>query len=205
MYIPSNMKIDHLSAAHDFIDEFSFGVMVSGSLTGTHLPFVLHRNEGGHGVLYSHCAKANPHWKELDNQEVLIIFSGPHSYISPGWYAQAPAVPTWNYAAVHAYGVASLLDDKQTLDAVDAVVSKYEPDLLVKKSIITDEYKDKMLLGIVGIKVELSAVEGKLKLGQQRKEEDQIGVYNALRQSNSPEDQALALYMKKINTGTGNR
>lgn len=205
MYIPSNMKISHLSAAHDFIDEFGFGVIISSSLTGTHLPFILHRDEGGHGVLYSHCAKANPHWKELDNQEVLIIFSGPHSYISPSWYAQVPAVPTWNYAAVHAYGVASLLDDKQTLDAVDAVVNKYEPDLLVKKSIITDEYKDKMLLGIVGIKIELSAVEGKLKLGQQRKKEDQIGVYNALRQSSSPEDQALALYMKKINLGTGNR
>lgn len=205
MYIPTNMQMSDQSTTHDFIDEFGFGVIVSSSLTGTHLPFILHRDEGNSGVLYSHCAKANPHWKELDNQEVLIIFSGPHSYISPGWYAQAPAVPTWNYTAVHAYGIASLLDDKQTLEAVEAVVNKYEPDLLVKKSIITDEYKEKMLLGIVGIKVELTSVEGKLKLGQQRKKEDQIGVYNALRQSGNPEDQALALYMKKINTGTGNR
>ena len=203
MYIPSNMKMDNLSTAHDFIDGFGFGVIVSGSLTGTHLPFILHRDEGNNGVLYSHCAKANPHWKELDNQEVLIIFSGPHSYISPSWYAQTPAVPTWNYAAVHAYGVASLLDAQKTLDAVEAVVSKYEPDLLVKKSIITDEYRDKMLLGIVGIKVELSQVQGKLKLGQQRKNEDQVGVYQALNHSKNPEDQALAHYMKKINTGIG--
>ncbi|SFF98638.1 FMN-binding negative transcriptional regulator [Neptunomonas qingdaonensis] len=140
MYIPSNMKMDDLSTAHDFIDEFGFGVIVSDSLTGTHLPFVLHRDEGDNGVLYSHCAKANPHWKELDNKEVLIIFSGPHSYISPSWYAQSPAVPTWNYAAVHAYGIVSLLDDKQTLDAVEAVVGQYEPGLLIDKNIISDEF-----------------------------------------------------------------
>lgn len=203
MYIPTNMQMSDLSTTHDFIDEFGFGVIVSGSLTGTHLPFVLHRDEGRNGVLYSHCAKANPHWKELDNQEVLIIFSGPHSYISPSWYAHSPAVPTWNYAAVHAYGTVSLLDNTQTLDAVEAVVNKYEPDLLVKKSIITDEYRDKMLLGIVGFKVELSHIEGKLKLGQLRKKEDQLGVYEALSQSNNPEGQALALYMKKMNLGTG--
>ena len=203
MYIPGNMKMDDLSTAHDFIDEFGFGVIVSDSLTGTHLPFVLHRDEGDNGVLYSHCAKANPHWKELDNKEVLIIFSGPHSYISPSWYAQSPAVPTWNYAAVHAYGVVSLLDDKQTLDAVEEVVGQYEPGLLLEKNIITDEFRDKMLPGIVGLKVELSHIEGKLKLGQLRKKEDQVGVYNALTQSGNPEDQVLAHYMKKINLGTG--
>ena len=203
MYIPKNMQINDLSSSHDFIDEFGFGVIISGSLTGTHLPFVLRRHEGECGVLYSHCAKANPHWKELENAEVLVIFAGPHGYISPSWYAHAPAVHTWNYAAVHVYGTATLLDDKQTLTSVEAVVSQYEPSLLEKKEIITDEFRDKLLAGIVGMKVELSRIEGKLKLGQLRKKEDQEGVFTALNQSTHLGDQALAQYMQKLNLGTG--
>lgn len=191
------------SVIHNFINEFGFGVIVSNSLTGTHLPFVLHREEGEYGVLYSHCAKANPHWKELNGENVLIIFSGPHSYISPTWYAQSPAVPTWNYASVHAYGKVSLLNDSQTLEVVEEVVHKYEPELLVKRDVITNEFRDKLLTGIVGFKIELSNIEGKLKLGQQRKLEDQIGVYDALKNSEDINAQSLAQYMKKLSLGTG--
>lgn len=203
MYIPSNIKINDISTVHDFINEFGFGVIVSSSLMGTHLPFVLHRDEGKYGALYSHCAKANPHWKELEGAEVLIIFSGPHSYISPSWYAQSPAVPTWNYASVHAYGKVSLLNADQTLEAVEEVVDKYEPELLDKRDVITNEFRDKLLSGIVGFKVELSNIEGKQKLGQQRKTEDQVGVYNALKNSEDFGAQSLAKYMEKQSLGTG--
>ena len=203
MYIPSNVKMNDISSTHNFINEFGFGTIVSNSLTGTHLPFVLHQDEGEHGTLYSHCAKANPHWKELDGEDVLIIFSGPHSYISPSWYAQSPAVPTWNYASVHAYGKVSLLNDNQTLEAVEEVVHKYEPELLVTRDVITNEFRDKLLSGIVGFKVEISNIEGKLKLGQQRKIEDQIGVYNALKNSKDLDAQSLANYMEKQALGTG--
>lgn len=203
MYIPSNVKMKDESVIHNFINEFGFGVIVSNSLTGTHLPFVLHREEGEYGVLYSHCAKANPHWKELNGENVLIIFSGPHSYISPTWYAQSPAVPTWNYASVHAYGKVSLLNDSQTLEVVEEVVHKYEPELLVKRDVITNEFRDKLLTGIVGFKIELSNIEGKLKLGQQRKLEDQIGVYDAFKNSEDINAQSLAQYMKKLSLGTG--
>jgi transcriptional regulator len=203
MYIPSNIKIDDISIAHNFINEFGFGVIVTSSLTGTHIPFVLHNEEGEKGVLYSHCARANKHWQELDGSDVLIIFMGPHSYISPSWYAQSPGVPTWNYSAVHAYGKVSLLNDTQTLEAVEEVVNKYEPDLLVKRDIITDEFRDKLLSGIVGFKIEISDIECKLKLGQQRKSEDQSGVYNALLNSSDFDAQSLAQHMKKLSVGTG--
>ncbi|MBD5770354.1 FMN-binding negative transcriptional regulator [Marinomonas colpomeniae] len=203
MYIPNNIKMDDLFVAHDFIEEFGFGLIVSSSLTGTHIPFVLHKNEGEKGTLYSHCAKANPHWKELDKAEVLIVFTGPHSYISPSWYAKSPGVPTWNYSAVHAYGVVSLLNDNETLEAVEEVVHKYEPALLAKRDIITDEFRDKLLSGVVGFKIELSRIEGKLKLGQQRAKEDQVGVFNALSNSKNLDDLALANYMEKLNVGIG--
>lgn len=203
MYIPSSFKINDISVAHDFINEFGFGVIVSSSLTGTHLPFVLHRNEGEHGALYSHCAKVNPHWQELEGTEVLIIFLGPHSYISPNWYALSPAVPTWNYASVHAYGKVVLLNGNQTLEAVEEVVQQYEPNLLVKRDLITNEFRDKLLSGIVGFKIELSKIEGKQKLGQQREREDQIGVYNALKNSEDLDAQSLAKYMEQKSLGTG--
>lgn len=203
MYTPNSLKINEIKEQHDFIDEFGFGLIVSSSLNGTHIPFVLHREEGEYGTLYAHCAKANPHWKELDQSEVLIVFSGPHSYISPSWYAKAPGVPTWNYAAVHGYGTVSILNNEGTLDAVEEVVEKYEPSLLVKRDIITDDYRDKLLGAIVGFKIELTRIEGKLKLGQQRSNEDQQGVYSALSHSTGLDQQALASYMKKLNLGLG--
>lgn len=203
MYIPKNIQIDDIAIAHDFINEFGFGVIVTSSLTGTHIPFVLHNNEGEHGVLYSHCAKANHHWKELEGAEVLIIFSGPHGYISPTWYAQSPAVPTWNYAAAHAYGTVSLLNDQQTLHVVEEVVGKYEPELLVKRDVITDEFRDKLLAGIVGFKIALSKIDTKLKLGQHRNVEDQLGVYDALKNSDDLSAKSLANYMETKSLGTG--
>ncbi len=203
MYTPNNTKMDELSVIHDFIDEFGFGLIVSGSLTGTHIPFVLHRNEGEKGALYTHCAKANSHWKELDQTDVLVVFTGPHSYISPSWYAHSPGVPTWNYAAVHVYGIVSRLNDSDTLDAVEEVVNQYEPELLNKRDVVTDEFRDKMLLGVVGLKIEITKIQGKLKLGQQRINEDQIGVYDALSNSSEFDRLALANYMKKMNVGIG--
>lgn len=183
---------------HRFINNFGFGVIVSGSLTGTHLPFYLCTEEGEIGALYSHFARANPHWKELQSAQVLIIFSGPHSYISPSWYSQTPAVPTWNYAAVHAYGVVSLLDDGQTIEAVENITCKYEPELLITKDILTDAYRDKLLSGIVGFKVELTHLEGQSKIGQNKKKQDQVQVFNALSNSNNLDSLALASYMRSL-------
>lgn len=192
-----------LSEQQQFIHEFGFGVIVSNvnGLSATHLPFVLQSNEGEQGVLYAHCAKANPLWKSIEGQNVLVIFTGPHAYISPSWYNTKPAVPTWNYTAVHAYGVASLLNPQDTLKTVDQVVEKYEPQLLVDRDIVTDTIKHKMLAGIVGFKIELRKLQGKLKLGQHRSKDDQAGVYKTLSSSGNSNDLALAKYMQKINIG----
>jgi transcriptional regulator len=201
MYIPNKFKMTEITHKHQFIDEFGFGVVISSAdgLSGTHLPFVLHADEGEQGVLYAHCAKANPHWKDLEGQNVLVIFTGPHGYISPSWYSAKPAVPTWNYTAVHAYGVVTLLDPEATLKAVDQVVKKYEPQLLVKRDIVTDQIKHKMLAGIVGFKIALTKLEGQLKLGQNKSKDDQTGVLNALNNSTNLNDLILSNYMQKMN------
>ena len=206
MFTPTHFAMHGQAEQHQFIHDFAFGVLVSGSLSGTHLPFVLRENEGESGVLYTHCAKENPHWQELDNADVVVIFTGPHNYISPSWYAKGPAVPTWNYTAVHAYGRVSFLNDDETITALDEVVEKYEPGLLVSKDILTDRLKERLLPAIVGFKIEITRMEGQLKLGQQRTKADQlgVGVYQALAQSSRLEDLALAQYMKKIDIGLGN-
>ena len=203
MFIPNAFKMTELADKHQFMHEFGFGVLISSeeTLSATHLPFVLHADEGEQGVLYAHCAKANPHWKSLENTSVLVIFTGPHTYISPSWYSSKPAVPTWDYTAVHAYGVVSLLNSLDTLKAVDQVVEQYEPQLLVGRNIVTDEIKHKMLAGIVGFKIELTKIEGQLKLGQNKNKTDQIGVYNALNSSSNLDDLALAQYMQKLDIG----
>jgi transcriptional regulator len=203
MYIPASMKMADIQAAHDFITEFSFGILVTASLTGSHLPFLLHREEAELGTLYSHFARANPHWKEIAGQEAVVIFSGPHAYISPSWYEAVPAVPTWNYAAVHAYGTVTLLDDAGTLAVVEESVATYEPRLLIQRNIVTEEVRDKLLPAVVGFKLELSRLEGKQKLGQHRGTGDQVGVYQALAGSSRLDDQALARYMDKVNLGKG--
>jgi transcriptional regulator len=192
------------SEIHDFIDEYGFAVIVSDTLVGSHLPFMLNRVEGEFGVLYAHCALANPQWKILEGANAMVIFSGPHAYISPTWYARSPAVPTWNYAAVHAYGVVSLLDGNQTLDVVQQLVKKYEPSLMNNKTVLADDNVEKLLNAIVGFKITLNRLDGKLKLGQHRKSDDQTGVYQALSTSLNNDDQALAQYMKKLNLGLGN-
>jgi transcriptional regulator len=206
MFTPNKFKMTDTTDKHEFIQEYGFGVVISADngLSATHLPFVLKADEGELGVLYAHCAKANTHWHNLEGQNVLVIFTGPHAYISPSWYKTQPAVPTWNYTAVHAYGVASLLNPQDTLTAVDEVVKKHEPQLLVSRDIVTDQIKHKLLAGIVGFKVELTTIEGQLKLGQNRSQEDQAGIYKTLSNSQDLSDLALAKYMYKQNMGVKN-
>lgn len=203
MYIPKAMKMVDLATMHDFIGAYGFALVVSADLQATHQPLVLRREEGELGTLYGHFARGNPHWQQLQNQDALAVFSGPHAYISPTWYAAAPNVPTWNYAAVHVTGRVSLLDAEQTLKVLEDTVRQYEPQLLAERRVITDAYRDKLLPAIVGFRLEITHIEGKQKLGQQRDVADQQGVFAAL--SNSPrlDDQALAAYMATTGIGIG--
>ena len=203
MYIPKAMRMADLAAQHDFIDAHGFAVVVSADLQATHQPLVLKRDEGEFGVLYGHFARGNPQWERLDGQDVLAIFSGPHAYISPTWYAATPNVPTWNYAAVHVKGRVTLLDAEHTLTVVEDTVRQYEPQLLEERVVITDAYRDKLLPAIVGFRLEITHSEGKQKLGQQRSAADQQGVFAALSASNRPDDQALAQYMARTGLGMG--
>lgn len=204
MYIPNSLKMEPANSVDQFIQEYGFGVLVSETLQATHLPFLYDSTIGEFGILHSHMARANPHWKSLDGKDVMIIFSGPHSYISPTWYASGPAVPTWNYVAVHVYGKLNILSDEETLQVVNDTVKKYEPELLNNASVMPQAYREKLLKAIVSFKVSLTGVEAKHKLGQQRNSEDQFGVFSALQASSNLESVALANYMNRHNVGIVN-
>src|SRR5947208_238650 len=130
MYVPPHFAESDPDALHVFIERHGFGLLVSqvgGEPFATHLPLLLDCTAGPHGTLLGHVARANPQWRELAGQTSLAIFSGPHAYVSPTWYEAENVVPTWNYVAVHAYGRAELVEDRDALmDIVRRSVAVYE-------------------------------------------------------------------------------
>jgi transcriptional regulator len=178
MYIPKSFEVTDEATLHDFIAAHNFATLVStgdDDLFATHLPLIMRRTNS-RCVLLGHVARANPHWRFLQsNARVLAVFTGPHSYISPTWYATAPAVPTWNYAAVHVYGAARVFDDAESLARLlDELIATYKGSLPNPWSgELPSEFKSKLLRAIVGIEIESKRIEGKFKFGQNRPVEDQ--------------------------------
>src|SRR4051812_47202497 len=117
MYIPNAFRIEDPSKLTAFIQRYSFATFITHDGAGpcaSHLPMLFWPGAGDHGTLVSHMARANPQWQHFSSgSEVLVIFHGPHSYISPSWYQTEPAVPTWNYATVHAYGVPTICHENE--------------------------------------------------------------------------------------------
>jgi transcriptional regulator len=132
-------------------------------------------------------AKQNPQWKDLLNQEVLAVFSGPHSYISPSWYETQDAVPTWNYTAAHVYGRAELIENEiELMKTLKALVHKYEkPDSSYQLERADPSYIQGLSRGIVGFKIKIDKLEGKRKLSQNHPAERQLGVIAHLKKLNT--------------------
>ncbi|MDO6712171.1 FMN-binding negative transcriptional regulator [Aliiglaciecola sp. 2_MG-2023] len=203
MYVEKKFQLSDLDAMRSFIAQNSFGLIVSTDLNSTHLPFVCDVDENGKLCLFAHMAKANPHWKTIDNNRALVVFNGAHAYISPSWYATKPAVPTWNYVAVHCYGVVQLLDEDDTALRMRQLISHYEPSLLKDDSTMPEDYQQRLRQAVVGFKLEIDDIQGKEKLGQHRKHEDQLGVFSSLNNSADPVAKLLAEYMEERSLGNG--
>ena len=202
MYVPSHFHIDDPERLARFIVQNSFATIITQDAEGvpfaSHVP-LLHEPDPKPGLLLGHLARANPQWRHFENQRpALIIFQGPHAYISPRWYGPAPAVPTWNYAAVHAYGTPKLFKEEERLEAlVRRMVSFYEGSgENAWRADLPADYMSRQLKAIVGFEIQLTRLEGKFKLGQNRPKSDQAAVYNALSQSEIAEDRQLAQFMK---------
>lgn len=200
MYIPASFAETDINTLHGLMRAHNFATLVSnGSPTphATPLPFLLDPNSGEQGTLIAHMARANPHWKSLSpDEDVLVIFQGPHSYISPRWYTPPTIVPTWNYVVVHATGKPRLVHEPEALKRmVTALVDYHEgPGGLADIDIV---FPDALLKAIVGIEIPIDRLEGKFKLSQNKSPEDQQGVIAALEQSHHSDAQAVARIMRE--------
>lgn len=199
MYIPQEFKEDSLEILHTVIRDHSFGTLVcagSEGLVASHLPFLLDPEHGAQGTLVGHLARANGQWRSFtDDAEVLVIFQGPHAYISPSWYESELVVPTWNYVAVHVYGRPRLVEEREGLHGiVQRLVGTYEGSLQKPWSMdrLPEEFVERLSKGIVGLEIPIERIEGKFKLSQNRTSADQRGTIAGLRSQGGVMERDLA-------------
>ncbi len=182
MYIPRHFEVTDDDQIIAFIEANGFGQLISsvqGKLFSSHIPFLLSSDRL---KLVGHLAKQNPQHNDIDNQEVLVSLQGPHSYISPSWYS-SPGVPTWNYQAVHIYGLCKVFEDHEKIKIlVDSLTRKYESSFQIPWQ---PDYKASMLGAIIGIEVTIDDIQCKFKLSQNRPAEDKEQVIEQLSKSGS--------------------
>jgi transcriptional regulator len=191
MYQPDHFRVENVSEMHALMRARPFAALVSSGSAGldaSHLPTVL-KDEGPYGVIECHLARPNPHWKDLaEGNEALMIFQGPQGYITPNWFPSkaqhGKAVPTWNYAVVHAYGRPEVMKDKDWLLQHVTELTAQQESSEAKPWAPSDApatYIEVMLRGIVGFRFAITRLEGKWKMSQNREVQDRVGVVKGLR------------------------
>lgn len=203
MYVPPHFAIEDPAEAAALIEAHSFGILVSDTETGmeaTHIPFLLRRDEaGGPAALLGHVARANPHWKAFDAaRRAMVLFQGPHAYVSPGWYPAGKKVPTWNYVAVHVYGTPRIMEDAAAVRALlEEMVATYEAGSPEPWSLDgqPEDYLDAMQKGTVAFEIPVERVDAKAKLSQNHPEGNRTGAIAGLRAQGTPDGLAIAELM----------
>ena len=202
-YLPTAFREDDTETALGLIEAHDFGLLIVHRADGvqvSHLPFLLDRGRGSHGHLRCHVARANPIWRDIERASVLAVFSGPNHYVSPDWYETARMVPTWNYAAVYAGVRARVLDDAATAAVVEDLSRVHEEPLLPKRpwtvaKLLDNEYAA-LRKAIVGLDLEITSLQAKVKMSQNRKPEDAAGAIAGLEALGTPEAAAVAAMMR---------
>ena len=197
MYSPPYNRMADRAELLAFMQANSFAVLVTGDLAASHLPARV-RDTGEQIVIDLHMAKSNRQWRAFDASEVLVVFAGPHAYVSPRWYEDKERVPTWNYAAVHAYGVPKMLDERSHKHASQReLVANLDPQWLAEFDALRSEYVDMMLNGIVNFEIPVSRIETRWKLSQNRGRREMELIAQALEKSDDSAERALAALTRK--------
>jgi len=201
MYIPDIYKNENNKEIIDFIQKNSFGILINqtnGKLWATHIPLELETNKTGKQVLYGHLSKENPQWESFaENDKVLAIFSGPHSYISSSWYDHEN-VPTWNYIAVHLYGTIKIIEGEAVIESLKKLVNKYEKNS--ENPVRVEDLSKKTMMqtrGIVAFEIEIEEIQAKHKLSQNRDEKNYDNIILELKKTENPQATAIANEMSK--------
>lgn len=201
MYIPELYKNENQEDIQNFIHQNGFAILVNqtnGKLWATHIPLVLDVNEKGKQILVGHISKANPQGESFKtSDEVLVIFSGAHTYISSSWYDHEN-VPTWNYLAVHVYGKVTIYNHEQAVNSLKKLVDKYEAKS--EKPVRVEDLSEKTMRearGIIAFEIEITAIEAQKKLSQNRDDKNYKNIITELEKTNDNQAIDIANEMKK--------
>ncbi len=203
MYTPPAYEESDVPTLHALMRKYSFATLVThhdGTPLVSHLPFLLDTAQGPNGTLVAHMARANDHWRAFEGATPsLVIFNGPHAYISPNWYANRQAVPTWNYAVVHAYGTPCLVTDETRVRDVLAQLATVHESSQAKPWTLADAggNLDALLKGIVAFEMPIDRLEGKFKFSQRSPRADREGVIRALAASPLPDEREVGEIMRR--------
>ena len=205
MYIPEFNRQEDRAAILAFMKANPFAILVSnvdGVPFATHLPLLIDE-AGDEIVIQGHMAKANAHWKSMkEGEESLVIFHGPHAYISPTLYEMRESVPTWNYAAIHVYGEPTLFTDEEGLKAtLHRMINTFESSYMAQWTELSEQYQSRMMKHIVGFDIKAKRVEGKFKLSQNRTKGEQARVIQSLNQSEDSNISGVAELMEQEGLG----
>jgi len=209
MYIPAAFREEDLPTIHAEMRRIQLATLVTlttKGLVATHLPLMLDSAAGEHGTLYGHVARGNAQWREsLPEVEAIAMFTASDAYVSPSWYLSkqetGKVVPTWMYAAIHAYGTARFIDDPKWLRGVVTKLTDKHEAKFTEPWKVTDApstYVDAQLARIVGVEIPITRLEGKWKFDQRSSEADRAGVIAGLDASGTPEDAQAADVMRSI-------
>ena len=203
MYIPEHFKETNSERISDLIRGNSFGMLVTapdGAPFVSHLPFIFDHAVGSKGKLLCHMARANPQWQHFSScGDVLAVFQGPHAYVSPSWYS-SPGVPTWNYAVVHLRGKPRLIESESELEIlIERLTHVYESHMPSPwKPNLAGEIRTKLLNKIVGFEIDITDIQSKFKLSQNRSPEEQQSVVEKLGKSGNQTEVAVANLMSGV-------
>lgn len=199
MYTPRAFSETTLSRLHDLMEQESFALIIStsdGLPEASHLPLLLDREQGPYGTIRGHLARSNSQWKTLVDQRALVVYSGPHCYISPTWYEDDNVVPTWNYVAVHAVGRFRLIEEQDSLkQLIRQMTDHYESILPTPWAIPSGEFYDQLFSQVVGFQIEIESLTGKWKLSQNHSPKRQRALVRRLREHGGHQETAIAELM----------
>jgi len=201
MYIPKYFKVTNFDEIREFVQMNSFGTLITtkkGKPIATHLPLQLMKEEEAYYIT-GHMAYGNPQWRTFETCEsALVTFQGPHAYISSSWYEQEN-VPTWNYQAVHVYGIPSILSEEELKQDLTKLLQKYEKHR--ENPLLWDNLSpsllERELKGIVGFKIQVEEIQAANKLSQNRNETDYRNIIDQLKTDKNPDSRQMAELMEK--------
>jgi transcriptional regulator len=201
MYIPDLYKNEDKESIRKFLRENAFGLLINqtnGKLCATHIPLELEINKEGEEVLMGHVSKENPQWTAFEsNAEILAVFTGAHSYISPSWYDHEN-VPTWNFTAVHVYGKIKIIEGDAVIDSLTKLVDKYEQNSKCPVRVADLSKKTMMQArGIVAFEIKIEEIQAQTKMSQNRDDKNYTNIISELENTENPQSMAVAKEMAK--------